>query len=547
MNIELIMSQMYGLHYHGISSTVGMDKLQNLANLASGLDMKDFLFGNSPYMGNYIKPLLLRSSDNESTPSDDAGANKETPPADEDNDEVEEDDEEPSQSDFVAPEDFDQYGSHLSEPEGADDELDCASLSGGDTSDDQVDPDHRMSEAAQNDQSPAMDPRGEDSNPVVGESSQRPTQQSRTPVVPSCSNVRTPSFEPNQGVSVPASAVAADIIVLSDTEDDPERANTPTSAPASVGKTSSLLNEANVVALHMDSHTSLPGALASSSDPDSKLNRCVLNEMLWWEEKEMKRKQKKEAEEAHAREIQALKDAQSEYQKKIEKLEAILLHQTLSSQSTAVGLNAVTVAAPPSAPLAGPTPMAVCTVVTSQDSALHLPGYDAPRDPRPEDTLLSSPAPFVGSGVSNNPGWQDTASAASGEDIPDQCEAAVPINSDSNAELQVNDHYPRVEDSSRHSILFPQDGSVAPGREADRRGLSVYSTPPPSTGGDSHCLPPPEDEELVDYEDDEEEERDEQQQGVSTVVPVDDINDQLQSHEAPQVHSPDLSDPYEYV
>jgi hypothetical protein len=63
---------MYGLHFYGIASNVGMDKLERLGKKADRLDMKDFLFGNSPYMGNYIKPVLLRTNDVESTPSGEA-------------------------------------------------------------------------------------------------------------------------------------------------------------------------------------------------------------------------------------------------------------------------------------------------------------------------------------------------------------------------------------------------------------------------------------------------------------------------------------------
>ena len=62
---------MYGLHYYGIASNVGLHKLKSLAQKAKSLDMKDFLFGNSPYMGNYIKPVtaaILQSSDEESSP-----------------------------------------------------------------------------------------------------------------------------------------------------------------------------------------------------------------------------------------------------------------------------------------------------------------------------------------------------------------------------------------------------------------------------------------------------------------------------------------------
>ena len=64
--------QMYGLNYYGIASNVGMKKLERLGKKADSLDMKDFLFGNSPYMGNYIKPVLLRTNDAEATPSGEA-------------------------------------------------------------------------------------------------------------------------------------------------------------------------------------------------------------------------------------------------------------------------------------------------------------------------------------------------------------------------------------------------------------------------------------------------------------------------------------------
>ena len=46
-----------------------------------------------------------------------------------------------------------------------------------------------------------------------------------------------------------------------------------------------------------------------------------------------------------------------------------------------------------STPSAGPLNLAVSTIPATQDSALHLPAYDAPRDPRPEDMSCSLPAP----------------------------------------------------------------------------------------------------------------------------------------------------------
>lgn len=58
---------MYELHYYGIASNVGMDKLERLGKKADSLDMKDFLFGNSLYMANYIKPILLHTNDVEAT------------------------------------------------------------------------------------------------------------------------------------------------------------------------------------------------------------------------------------------------------------------------------------------------------------------------------------------------------------------------------------------------------------------------------------------------------------------------------------------------
>jgi hypothetical protein len=116
----LLNVQMYGLHYYGIANNVGLHKLKSLAHKAKSLDMKDFLFGNSPYMGNYIKPVtaaILRSSDEESSPpparSRDGGPQQlEIVNAELGHDEEDRHHEDLEGNEEV--EDFDQYETHLS-------------------------------------------------------------------------------------------------------------------------------------------------------------------------------------------------------------------------------------------------------------------------------------------------------------------------------------------------------------------------------------------------------------------------------------------------
>lgn len=128
------------------------------------------MFGNSPYMGNYIKPVLLRTNNDELSPSKDAWRNEGPKPVEEDNaDEDHEDRNEAERDKGVqaneGEEEFDQYGSQLPKHHDAqaDDKDDHQSLSNNDTTDDEDDPDYNMMELRWIRQQPPANHRGKDS------------------------------------------------------------------------------------------------------------------------------------------------------------------------------------------------------------------------------------------------------------------------------------------------------------------------------------------------------------------------------------------------
>lgn len=120
---------------------------------------------------------------------------------------------------------------------------------------------------------------------------------------------------------------------------------------------------------------------ANTTSEDGKENECVESEISWWEEKLTKKKQKKEQEEALIRELQELRASQAknkqEYNEMLakarvdfqEEIKANFIQEMSSSQTAAL-----------STPCVGPLNVAVSTIPSSQESALHLPGSDAPRD-----------------------------------------------------------------------------------------------------------------------------------------------------------------------
>lgn len=67
-----------------------------------------------------------------------------------------------------------------------------------------------------------------------------------------------------------------------------------------------------------------------------------------------------------------------------DKIKAKFIQEMSSSQTAA-----------PSTPCAGPVNVAVSTILSSQNLALHLRGYDAPHDPRLKDMSRSFLAPVA--------------------------------------------------------------------------------------------------------------------------------------------------------
>ena len=230
---------------------------------------------------------------------------------------------------------FDQYGSQLPEPQdiGADDSL---SLSSDDSSDDSDDPDYRDPETAALGQSAPPDPRVEDSRPVQGSpppppeemqisfappdprvedsrpvqgsppppqemqisvappdprvEDSRPVQgspnpsppdESQKPVAPSSSDVLPPRRVRDKGKGVAALPATAEIIVLSDTEDDPATvaAFTPATEPASITPPPSLKTDEGVALKLKELRAIRDGEDASSCDKSNILNKCRVNEV----------------------------------------------------------------------------------------------------------------------------------------------------------------------------------------------------------------------------------------------------------------------------
>ena len=51
--------QMYGLHFYGIAERHDFDKHRMLEKHGDLCDMNDFMHDKSPYLANYVRPLLM--------------------------------------------------------------------------------------------------------------------------------------------------------------------------------------------------------------------------------------------------------------------------------------------------------------------------------------------------------------------------------------------------------------------------------------------------------------------------------------------------------
>ena len=66
--------QMYGLHFYGITEKHNTEKHWKMEKYGALCDMNDFLHDNSPYLANYVRPLLMGTPEvtSESSPSKEA-------------------------------------------------------------------------------------------------------------------------------------------------------------------------------------------------------------------------------------------------------------------------------------------------------------------------------------------------------------------------------------------------------------------------------------------------------------------------------------------
>ena len=53
--------QMYGLHFYGIAEKHDIEKHREMEKFGALCDMNDFLHDNSPYLVNYVWPLLMET------------------------------------------------------------------------------------------------------------------------------------------------------------------------------------------------------------------------------------------------------------------------------------------------------------------------------------------------------------------------------------------------------------------------------------------------------------------------------------------------------
>ncbi len=581
---------MYGLHYYGIASNVGLHKLKSLARKAKSLDMKDFLFGNSPYMGNYIKPVtaaILRSSDEESSPpparSSDAGLQQ----IEDVNAELDLDDEDRDRADLERNEEdedvygkFDQYGAHLpggrSEEEDDGEDEDGSSSDGASDKDD--DPDFttekpraarkrtpqrpRAVEGRSAHSSPAPDPRVEDTRAMDSPPAPPAPEQSEEAAPPSCSGPPPPKRSRDKGKAIADDFASTAYIELSDSDDDQPAPSASVAKVVSEPSARPAPSSTSEIERIEEQIAKLKVMKGNSTSVDGKENDCVAYELSWWEEKLARKKLKRENEEALMRKVQELEaaeakrklqydevlakakqDAEAEAKEQfMAELRAKYLNDLRSSQT-----------AGSSTPSIGPLNLAVSTTPATQDSALHLPAYDAPRDPRPEDMSCSLPAPAAVASAAARPASRDPVGNAPPRAQLNDHHEEIP------ARTSPVHHHPRVEDNSRHPRLednsghprvedtaapppSPKDASLALPPAAETQFDVVRSTPPPADAKVGGCPPPALDEELVDYEDD----APLLQPEPAPIVPAVEFVDSDSHSLLDQVHSPDLSNPYEY-
>ena len=68
--------QMYGLHFYSIAKRHDINKHREMEKHSDFCDMNDFMHDNSPYLVNYVRPLLMGTLEvtSESSPSKEAVA-----------------------------------------------------------------------------------------------------------------------------------------------------------------------------------------------------------------------------------------------------------------------------------------------------------------------------------------------------------------------------------------------------------------------------------------------------------------------------------------
>jgi hypothetical protein len=154
-------------------------------------------------------------------------------------------------------------------------------LSSDDTSDDSDDPDYCTSETARHGQYAPPNLRVEDSRPVQGSPNPPPPQQSQISVAPSSSNVLPPRRVPDKGKGIVAPVVAAEIIELSDSEDEPAATSIPATEPVSITPAPSFFSDECIALTLKKLRARLDGGDASSSDLDPNLNKCLVSEVMF--------------------------------------------------------------------------------------------------------------------------------------------------------------------------------------------------------------------------------------------------------------------------